>query len=54
MRDPLRPLFQRKYNWDIVTDTDYNMVIEVTPIRLIAWGSHGEGKWPGSEVLRAE
>ncbi len=52
MREPLRPLFQSKYNWDIVTDTDYNVVIEVTPTRLIAWGSHGEGKWPGGAVLR--
>jgi len=38
-------LFQAKYNWDIATDPDYDDVLEVTPRKVIAWGSHGEGRW---------
>lgn len=41
----IRPLFQAKYNWDIATDADYNCIIRVTPVKLMAWGSHGEGRW---------
>jgi gamma-glutamylcyclotransferase (GGCT)/AIG2-like uncharacterized protein YtfP len=52
MRARLQPLFQAKYNWDIATDAAYAVVIEVTPTRLIAWGQHGEGKWPGSDLLQ--
>ena len=44
-REELRPLFQAKFNWDIATDADYDTVIEVTPRKVMAWGSHGEGKW---------
>ena len=41
----LRPLFLAKFNWDIITDADYDTVIEVTPRKVMAWGSHGEGRW---------
>jgi len=41
----IRPLFQAKYSWDIATDSDYQVVICVTPTRLMAWGSHGDGRW---------
>lgn len=41
----IRPLFQAKYNWDIATDTEYDCIIRVTPVKLMAWGSHGEGRW---------
>ena len=44
-RAELQPLFQAKYNWDIATDPDYDDVLEVTPRKVIAWGSHGEGRW---------
>ena len=44
-REALRPLFQAKFNWDIATDADYDTVIEVTPRKVMAWGSHGEGRW---------
>jgi F420H(2)-dependent biliverdin reductase len=44
-KEMLRPLFQAKYNWDIGTDADYTTVIEVTPTKLMAWGSDGEGRW---------
>ena len=43
--DELHPLFQAKFNWDITTDTEYDEVIEVTPRKVMAWGSHGEGRW---------
>ncbi|HHY55271.1 MAG TPA: hypothetical protein GYA08_07520 [Chloroflexi bacterium] len=45
MRDALRPLFLAKYNWDIATDAEYDDVIQVTPRKVLAWGSHGEGRW---------
>jgi hypothetical protein len=45
LRDELHPLFQAKFNWDIATDTEYDEVIEVTPRKVMAWGSHGEGRW---------
>ncbi len=41
----IAPLFQAKYNWDITTDADYDTIIAVEPLRALAWGSHGEGRW---------
>ena len=41
----LRPLFQTKYAWDISNDIEYDEIIEVTPVKIIAWGSHGDGRW---------
>lgn len=41
----LQPLFLAKYKWDISTDADYNDVIAVAPLKLMAWGSHGEQRW---------
>lgn len=52
MRAALQPLFQTKYDWNIQTDAAYDVVIEITPTRLIAWGQSGEGKWPGSDLLQ--
>jgi len=45
MADDLALLFQAKYNWDIRTDADYNAIIAVDPVKVMAWGSHGEGRW---------
>ena len=45
MADDLAPLFQAKYNWDIRTDADYNTIIAVDPVKVMVWGSHGEGRW---------
>lgn len=44
-RAELQPHFLAKYDWDIATDPDYDDVIEVIPRKVIAWGSHGEGRW---------
>jgi len=41
----LQPLFAAKYNWDIDTDADYDLIIGVTPRKLMAWGKDGEGRW---------
>jgi hypothetical protein len=41
----LQPLFQQKYAWDIGTDADYGLIIEVTPRKIMAWGTDGEGRW---------
>ena len=51
MEQQLQPLFKAKYDWDISTDSDYDIIIEITPTRLLAWGKRGQGKWPGTEVL---
>lgn len=45
LRGELRPLFHAKFDWDIATDTAYDEVIEVTPRKVMAWGSHGDGRW---------
>ena len=50
----LQPLFKAKYDWDISTDTEYDTIIEITPIKLMAWGKYGEGRWPGEAVLRVQ
>lgn len=39
----LGPLFKAKYDWDFADDNPYNVIIEVTPRKVIAWGN--EGKW---------
>lgn len=41
----LQPLFSAKYEWDISTDKDYELIIEVTPRKLMVWGEDGEGRW---------
>jgi hypothetical protein len=41
----LQPLFLAKYNWDIVTDHEYDAIIAVTPHKVMAWGSHGDQRW---------
>lgn len=51
-QDKLRPLFKDKYDWDIQTDTEYNSVIEITPLKLMTWGKYGDGRWPGEDVLQ--
>lgn len=45
MEDALAPLFQAKYDWNIRTDSDYDTIIAVNPVKALAWGSHGEGRW---------
>lgn len=41
----LKPLFKAKYNWDYSEDDPYNLIIEVTPRKIMAWGTDGEGRW---------
>ena len=51
--DLLRPLFQAKYDWDIVEDDDYDTVIEIRPLKLLAWGEEGAGqrrRWYEEEI----
>lgn len=43
-KDALNPLFKAKYNWEFATDNPYNLIIEVTPRKILAWGSGGEGQ----------
>jgi general stress protein 26 len=41
----LGPHFKNKYNWEFATDNPYNLIIEVTPRKIMAWGQHGDGRW---------
>ncbi|MCC6453433.1 MAG: pyridoxamine 5'-phosphate oxidase family protein [Caldilineaceae bacterium] len=42
----LAPLFKAKYDWDYSEDNPYNLIIEVTPRKIMAWGgTDGEGRW---------
>jgi gamma-glutamylaminecyclotransferase len=52
MRSQLRDLFRTKYNWDITTDAQEHVVLEITPTKLLAWGKYGTGKWNGADVMR--
>jgi hypothetical protein len=47
----IRPLFNAKYDWDISADAAYDLILEITPTKLIAWGADGDGRWrfDGSE-----
>lgn len=50
---PLRPFFQQKYDWDIVADEDYQTIIEIAPLKVLAWGEEGAGqrrRWSGAEI----
>jgi gamma-glutamylcyclotransferase (GGCT)/AIG2-like uncharacterized protein YtfP/general stress protein 26 len=51
-RDLLQPLFYSKYDWDLDSDSEYDTVIEITPLKFMAWGDFGEGRWTGDQVLR--
>ncbi|MDX1437573.1 MAG: gamma-glutamylcyclotransferase, partial [Anaerolineales bacterium] len=51
MRKTIRPIFKKKYDWDIETDREYRAVIEITPYKVLAWGSESEGRWTGAEIF---
>lgn len=44
-KEALRPLFKAKYDWEFAEDNPYNLIIEVTPRKVLAWGADGEGRW---------
>jgi general stress protein 26 len=44
-KEALQPLFKSKYDWELTNDDPYNQIIEVTPRKIMAWGSDGEGRW---------
>lgn len=43
--DVLQALFMAKYKWDISTDEDYQLILEVRPRKVLAWGKDGDGRW---------
>ncbi|MBV7327122.1 gamma-glutamylcyclotransferase [Chloroflexi bacterium TSY] len=52
-RSLLQPLFLEKYQWDIGVDASYTSIIEITPLKLIAWGTEGADgarRWGGDEI----
>jgi len=54
MEATLQPLFKAKYDWDISSDTDYDTILEITPLKLMAWGKYGEGRWPGEAIMQVQ
>lgn len=46
----LRPHFEAKYGWNISTDVTYDLILQIAPTKIMAWGKHGEGRWQGSEL----
>ncbi|MBX3014893.1 MAG: gamma-glutamylcyclotransferase [Caldilineaceae bacterium] len=52
LRAALQPRFLQKYQWDLQSAPDYDLVIAITPTKLRAWGSYGEGRWQGEAVLQ--
>lgn len=53
LRDEIAPLFARKYEWLLNTRPDHDVLIEITPTKLIAWGQFGEGRWLADEIQAA-
>lgn len=43
--ESLQPLFMAKYKWDIRTDEDYRLIVEIRPRKILAWGNDGDGRW---------
>lgn len=33
--------FQQKYDWNIATDTDYQFLVQVSPVKWLIWGDEG-------------
>jgi len=52
LRALLAPLFLAKYTWDIGNADTYDTIMEITPTKVLAWGSYGEGRWQGQDVLQ--
>jgi gamma-glutamylcyclotransferase (GGCT)/AIG2-like uncharacterized protein YtfP len=52
MKNVIQPHFKIKYGWDIYTDQEYTAMIEVTPLKLLAWGKYGDGRWSGEQLLQ--
>ncbi|MEM7125198.1 MAG: pyridoxamine 5'-phosphate oxidase family protein [Chloroflexota bacterium] len=50
MTETLKPLFQEKYQWDISTDRDYNTIVEITPLRMMAWNNSPVQRWGRAEL----
>lgn len=44
-QEALGPSFKTKYDWEFSSDNPYNLIIEVTPRKIMAWGDVGEGRW---------
>lgn len=53
-RARVRPWFQAKFDWDIDESPGYDALIEITPLKLLAWGELGEGRWRGAALFRVE
>lgn len=56
MRAALRDLFLAKYQWDITTDTEAHVILEIMPTKLLSWGKGGVnmGRWDGAAVMQSE
>ncbi len=52
LRASVSKLFEAKYDWNIAEEDTYDALIEVEPVRLVAWGQYGEGRWTGEEIRK--
>ncbi len=37
-REQVAPLFLSKYDWNILTDTTYTLLLKISPRKFLAWG----------------
>jgi general stress protein 26 len=52
LRGSVSTVFEQKYEWKLNEDEEHDALIEVTPVRLLAWGQYGEGRWSEAEIRR--
>lgn len=46
-------LFAQKYDWLLNTRPDHDVLLEITPTKVIAWGQFGEGRWLADDIREA-
>lgn len=51
-KEILQPLFQAKYDWNILTDTQYQTVVEIVPLKLMAWNNSPVQRWGRHEIAQ--
>lgn len=52
MMTAIQPLIKAKYEWDISSDQEYKVIIEITPLKLVTWNNSPTQRWQSDEILK--